>query len=164
MARFDLARLRKTLKITQKELAETLNITQGFLSSVENGRNPFPDDRVDDLRKAYPQIDLSDYEGMPEPKSASSIGSDNWFSQIHVNDPETFKAFMEFVSHRNNADEATAQDTAVKLTQCQERLMSLSDELEKTRKEKYNLMEENLRLKDLLRKNGIEYSEKQEKQ
>ena len=65
MARYDLKKLRAAYKLTQKELADKLNVTQGFLSSVEKWRNPFPDERIDDLQRVFPDADLDTYE-VPE--------------------------------------------------------------------------------------------------
>lgn len=156
MARYDLPRLRKTLQMTQSKLAQLLQISQGFLSSVENGRNPFPDERVDDLQKIFPNEDLSDYE-VTEQKALSSIGSDNLFSQVQVNDPETFKALMEYMNRRTREEtEACAQ--------YQEKILNLTTELENTRKEKYEYLEEVYRLRDLLRANGIDFTKKSESQ
>ena len=163
MARYDLPKLRKTLQMTQSQLARLLQISQGFLSSVENGRNPFPDERVDDLQKIFPNEDLSDYE-VAEQKALSSIGSDNLFSQVQVNDPETLKALMEYMNRRTREETEAAQEYSNACTQYQERILSLTTELENTRKEKYEYLEEVYRLRDLLRANGIDYAKKSESQ
>lgn len=163
MARYDLPKLRKTLQMTQSQLASLLKISQGFLSSVENGRNPFPDDRIDDLQKVFPNEDLSNYEiTSDEPKNV--IGNDNLFSEVQINDPETLKALLEFVNRRTREDTTTVHECSNVSTQYQERIMRLTDELEKTRKEKYDFLEEIYRLRDLLRKNGIDYEKKDENQ
>ena len=42
MSRFDIARLRKEKGMSQGELASQLQITQSFLSAIENGKSPLP--------------------------------------------------------------------------------------------------------------------------
>lgn len=159
MARYDLPRLRKTLNMTQKELARLLKVTQGFLSSVENGRNPFPDDRVEDLQSVFPDADLSDYEVTP-PTAQTTIGSGNSQSDITVNDPETLKAMMQIIRENNKDEQQVVEGASSRLFEMQDRIMALTDELEKTRKEKYELKDEIYRLQDLLRQNGIDYTKK----
>ena len=66
MARYDLARFRREHCLTQKQLAEALSVTQGFLSSVENGRTPFPEERRKDFEKAFPGVNLNDYRSLDD--------------------------------------------------------------------------------------------------
>lgn len=163
MARYDLPRLRKTLNMTQKELAGLLKVSQGFLSSVENGRNPFPDDRVDDLQGVFPKEDLSDYE-VTSQNPQTTIGSDNTQSEVTVNDPDTLKRMMELINSSIKDEKQVVEGMSSRLFEMQDKIMVLSDELEKTRKEKYELKDEVYRLQDLLRENGIDYTQKPQKQ
>lgn len=66
MARYDLARFRREHCLTQKQLAEALSVTQGFLSSVENGRTPFPEERRKDFEKAFPGVNLDEYRSIED--------------------------------------------------------------------------------------------------
>lgn len=66
MAKYDLARFRREHNLTQKQLAEALSVTQGFLSSVENGRTPFPEERRKDFERAFPGVVLDDYRSMDD--------------------------------------------------------------------------------------------------
>ena len=45
MRTLDLQRIRKDFNVTQKALADMLNINQSFLSNIENGRSPLPYDK-----------------------------------------------------------------------------------------------------------------------
>lgn len=49
----DLKQLRKDLNLTQSELQDILNVTQGFLSKVENGKEAFPASFYDKLCNKY---------------------------------------------------------------------------------------------------------------
>ena len=46
MKTLDILRIRKEKKVTQKALADMLNINQSFLSNIENGRSPLPHDKM----------------------------------------------------------------------------------------------------------------------
>ena len=163
MARYDLSRLRKTHNMTQSELARLLKISQGFLSSVEKGKNPFPDDRIDDLQSIFPEIDLSEYE-ITYTVPQTLIGSDNSQSDVTVNDPATLNAMLQIIRETNKYEQQITEANSNRMFEMQDRILTLTDELEKTRKDKYELKEEILRLRGLLRENGIDYEEKIENQ
>lgn len=87
MAKYDLARFRREHNLTQKQLAEALSVTQGFLSSVENGRTPFPEERRKDFEKAFPGTDLDEYRSFDdmaeEIKDMNPQQKRGFMSQIH---------------------------------------------------------------------------------
>lgn len=159
MARYDLPRLRKKKNMTQRQLAEALGLSQGFLSSVESGRNPFPDERIDDLQQIFPKENLEDYIATAPQKPSSAVGSFNLDSEININDPATLKALLAYASRQSKEVDNIEQTTGGEAKVYQERVLRLSDELEKVRKEKYDLLDENLRLKDLLRRNNIDFKD-----
>ena len=61
MAKYDLTKFRQDVRLTQKELANILHITQGFMSSIETGRNQFPRERRVLIEEAFPEYNLDDY-------------------------------------------------------------------------------------------------------
>ena len=61
MGRIDIAQLRKSLGLSQSELAQKLQVNQSFLSAIENGRSPLPSDKEARLAEIFPDIDLSEY-------------------------------------------------------------------------------------------------------
>lgn len=71
MANYDLARFRREHGLTQRQLADKLNVTQGFMSSVETGRVPFPEERLKDFQAIFPDADLSQYEINEQEKAAA---------------------------------------------------------------------------------------------
>lgn len=87
MAKYDLARFRREHTLTQKQLAEVLSVSQGFLSSIENGRTPFPEERRKDFEKAFPGVNLDDYrsiEGMAEEiKEMNPVQKRGFMAQLH---------------------------------------------------------------------------------
>ena len=59
---FDLKRFRKEHKISQKDLAEALDVAQSFISQIENGKNQMPESMLDKLSALYPTIDFTVYK------------------------------------------------------------------------------------------------------
>lgn len=163
MARYDLKKLRAAYKITQKELADKLNITQGFLSSVEKWRNPFPDERIDDLQRVFPDADLTDYE-VPEAEVQKIIGSNNSSSEFDINDPEILKQAMVLATSAGTTLEKAREDAVRDAKYWRERYDALEEETKKLRTENADLREEVWRLKELLLENGISYKKKDDTQ
>ncbi|MDE6301834.1 MAG: helix-turn-helix domain-containing protein [Muribaculaceae bacterium] len=73
MPRIDIAQLRKSLGISQSELAQKLQINQSFLSAIENGRSPLPQEKENRLAEIFPDVDFSEFMMEPERDSAKSI-------------------------------------------------------------------------------------------
>ena len=61
MSRFDISRLRKENGMSQGELANLLQMTQSFLSAIENGKSPLPIDKEERLCEIFNIKNLSDY-------------------------------------------------------------------------------------------------------
>lgn len=163
MARYDLKKLRAAYKLTQKELADKLKITQGFLSSVEKWRNPFPDERIDDLQNVFPDADLSDYE-VPEEKVKEMVGNNNTASDLKINDPEVLKRVMSLTSAAGVTMEKAREDAVRDAKYWRDRFDEVEKEAKKLRTDNAELREEIWRLKELLLENGISYKKKDDTQ
>lgn len=61
MPRYDISRLRKENGMSQNELANHLQMTQSFLSAIENGKSPLPVEKEEKLREIFHLHDLNDY-------------------------------------------------------------------------------------------------------
>lgn len=61
MPRFDISRLRKEKGMSQSELANQLQITQSFLSAIENGKSPLPIEKEEKLCEVFGLSNLNDY-------------------------------------------------------------------------------------------------------
>lgn len=167
MARYDLKRLRTDQKITQKELADKLKVTQGFLSSVEKWRNPFPDERIDDLQKVFPDVDLTEYEVSDEDVPRENVGSFNRHSEIDINDSKLLLRLLDVIGKSTTSLDDARSAESVETTDWRKRYDKLNDKYEELRaerdsllREKYELRDEIFRLRELLMKNNIDYEEK----
>ena len=61
MPRIEIARLRKDHSMSQSELAKRLQVTQSFLSAIENGKSPLPPEKEEKLLEIFNLPDLSAY-------------------------------------------------------------------------------------------------------
>lgn len=61
MARYDISRLRKVNGMSQGELAALLQMTQSFLSAIENGKSPLPVEKEERLCEIFGLSDLNEY-------------------------------------------------------------------------------------------------------
>ena len=61
MPRYDISRLRKENGMSQSELANLLQITQSFLSAIENGKSPLPVEKEERLCEVFGLTDLKEY-------------------------------------------------------------------------------------------------------
>lgn len=167
MAQYDLKRLRKEKDMTQQELAKRLNLSQGFLSSVECGRNPFPDERVDELQSLFPDISLEDYESIQGSKEAKiEIGNHNTDSEIKIYDPDSMSTLITFLKttiEDSRKDKRESTEELVNLRARNEKLTErydrMVDELEETRRKLFDAREEIWNLKAKLSEYGIKETE-----
>lgn len=164
MARFDLTRLRKEHGITQKELAEKLGLSQGFLSSVESHRNSFPEERVKDLQSIFPDTNLADYDLAGNIPSGTNIGSNNNQSKVNINDDTNIKVLLDYLTKTRNSMGEYENESENEIKEWQKRYDDLLAEMKILRQERdeyfkncYELKIENLQLKELLRRNNIDY-------
>lgn len=61
MARYDISRLRKENGMSQSELSGLLQMTQSFLSAIENGKSPLPIEKEERLCEIFGIKSLDDY-------------------------------------------------------------------------------------------------------
>lgn len=61
MPKYDISRLRKENGMSQNELSNLLQMTQSFLSAIENGKSPLPIEKEERLCEIFGLSDLNDY-------------------------------------------------------------------------------------------------------
>ena len=86
MARYDISRLRKEKGMSQSELANILQMTQSFLSAIENGKSPLPIEKEEKLCEVFGLKDLSEYatdrKGDTEEKKLTEMTDSDLFNQL----------------------------------------------------------------------------------
>lgn len=155
MSRIDLVRLRKRAGMSQRELADLLQVRPSFLSAIENGKSRMPDEKLDKIKEIFELESLDEYlmddhaEPVVPPHTHAMDQSDtlaqllNHFHDLahqkereHTHQDPELSERIEYLSKRND--------------RLSERIDDLRDEVD-------TLRQENLRLKELLLKNGIQY-------
>lgn len=86
MARYDISRLRKENGMSQSELASLLQMTQSFLSAIENGRSPLPIEKEERLLEIFGLKNLDPYsldkKGEPEDRKVTEMTDSDLFNQL----------------------------------------------------------------------------------
>ncbi len=155
MSRIDLVRLRKRAGMSQRELADLLQVRPSFLSAIENGRSRIPEEKLEKIKEIFELDSLDDYiidnasESVVPPHSHIDDQSDSFTHLLnHFHD----------LAHRKDKGHSTPDaESASRIDFLTKRNDRLSERVDDLRDEVDRLREENLRLKELLVKNGIAY-------
>lgn len=155
MSRIDLSRLRKRAGMTQRDLAALLQVRPSFLSAIENGRSRLPEEKLERIKAIFDSENINDYiiEEVSEnvvPPHTHTSDSDDSFTHLltHFHD----------MAHKHDKPAATYDaDAAERMEFLVKRNDRLSERVDNLRDEVDALRHENLRLKELLVRNGIKY-------
>lgn len=86
MSRFDIAKLRKEKGMSQGELAGLLQMTQSFLSAIENGKSPLPIEKEERLCEIFNLKNLDEYSLSKKEdgndKSLNELSDSDLFNQL----------------------------------------------------------------------------------
>lgn len=86
MPRFDISRLRKENGMSQNELANLLQMTQSFLSAIENGKSPLPLEKEEKLCEVFGLHNLQEYildkKADPDDKKLTEMTDSDLFNQL----------------------------------------------------------------------------------
>ncbi len=98
MKRIDLQKIRRDKKLSQKQIAEILNVPQSFVSQVENMKSPMPEYWISILVNKLNISDVSDYEvELEEQKISQVFNSQNGLSIFNDIDK-----FIELLKSRDS--------------------------------------------------------------
>ncbi|MDE6557175.1 MAG: helix-turn-helix domain-containing protein [Duncaniella sp.] len=153
MNRIDLTRLRKRAGMSQRDLAERLQVQPSFLSAIENGRSRMPDEKMETLKEIFELDNFDDYllpdEAEREvPPHTHPADQNDLFSQL-------LNHFHE-EAHRRSPVE-NSRDLLSRIEYLTRRNDRLSERIDNLREEIDSLRSENFRLKETLLKNGLTY-------
>ena len=155
MKRIDFVRLRKRAGMSQRELADLLQVRPSFLSAIENGKSRMPDEKLDKIKEIFELDSLDDYmvdEHMEQtvPPHTHAMDQNDTLAQL-------LNHFHDLAHQREREHSGQDSDSAERIEFLSKRNDRLSDRIDDLRDEVDNLRKENLHLKELLLKNGIQY-------
>lgn len=159
MTRIDIAKLRKMAGLTQRELADKIDIHQSFLSSIENGRSRLPENKLEKIKEIVGIDNFDNYIIEDAEPEHTSVARSQHIHESQPNDSIT-KLLEHFhaLAHQNDKsihqNEEKLMERIESLTERNERLSKRIDEL---RDEVDRLRDENYRLKELLLSHSINF-------
>lgn len=155
MKKLDLLKIRKSLNLSQKELADRLAVQPSFISAIENGRSRFPEEKLEKLREIAGLESLEDF--MTEESQETAVVPPHTHLLDESDSISQLLRHIHNLAHKN--DEAPDKNRESRLLERIEILSrrndSLSERLDDLRLTVDTLREENYRLKELLVENGI---------
>lgn len=164
MPRIEIARLRKDHSMSQNELAQHLQITQSFLSAIENGKSPLPVEKEEKLLEIFNLKDLSAYtvdyiQPAENTKKVTDMSDSDLFNQLLNRFHQQAHSREESHHHHDHHDRIShLEETMATLLAHNDRLMgrneTLADYNDTLRKEIDSLRDEIYRLKSLLISNN----------
>lgn len=155
MKRIDFVRLRKRAGMSQRELAGLLQVRPSFLSAIENGKSRMPDEKLDKIKEIFEIDSLDDY--MVEEHSVQTVPPHTHAMDQNDTLAQLLNHFHDLAHQREREHSGQEADSLARIEFLTKRNDRLSDRVDDLRVEVDALREENMRLKELLLKNGIQY-------
>lgn len=155
MNKIDLVKLRKRAGMSQRELADILQVRPSFLSAIENGRSRIPEEKLEKIKEIF---EIDSFDGYFKNDSDESLNITN--QDPHISDQGD--SFTHLLTHfhalaHKNSHSIPDDDIHARIDFLTKRNDRLSERVDDLRDEVDRLRDENIRLKELLVKNGINY-------
>lgn len=155
MKRIDFVRLRKRAGMSQRELADLLQVRPSFLSAIENGKSRMPEEKLDRIKEIFELDSLDDY--MVEEHAEQTVPPHTHAMDQNDTLAQLLNHFHDLAHQREREHSGQDADTLARIEFLTKRNDRLSDRVDDLREQVDALREENLHLKELLLKNGIQY-------
>ena len=155
MKRIDFVRLRKRAGMSQRELADHLQVRPSFLSAIENGKSRMPDEKLDKIKEIFELDNLDDY--MVEEQTEHIVPPHTHAMDQNDTLAQLLNHFHDLAHQREREHYGQDADAIERIEFLTKRNDRLSERVDDLRDEVDALRGENLRLKELLLKNGIQY-------
>ncbi len=155
MSRVDFVRLRKRAGMSQRELADLLQVRPSFLSAIENGKRRIPEEKLDMIKEIFELDNLDEYlmDDHTEPvvpPHTHAIDQSDTLAQL-------LNHFHDLAHQKEREHPHPDLELSERIEYLSKRNDRLSERVDDLRDEVDTLRLENLRLKELLLKNGISY-------
>ena len=141
--------------MSQRELADILQVRPSFLSAIENGKSRMPDEKLDRIKEIFELDSLDDY--MVEEHAEQAVPPHTHAMDQNDTLAQLLNHFHDLAHQRERELSGQDADAAERIEFLTKRNDRLSERVDDLRDEVDSLRTENLRLKELLLKNGIQY-------
>lgn len=144
--------------MSQKELADLLQVRASFLSAIENGKSRLPEEKMERIKEIFELDSLEAYLVNDEVEMVVP-------PHTHASDPtdtitQLLNHFHELAHQRDKAHGGHDADTEERIDFLLRRNDRLSERVDDLREEVDLLRRENIALKELLLKHGIPYDDR----
>lgn len=141
--------------MSQRELADLLQVRPSFLSAIENGRSRLPDEKQEKIKEIFELDALDEY--WVEDDSDTVVPPHTHASEEMDTITQLINRFHQLAHEREKNHGGHDADVTERIEYLERRNDRLSDRIDDLREDVDRLREENLRLKELLVKQGIPY-------
>ncbi|MDE7419769.1 MAG: helix-turn-helix domain-containing protein [Muribaculaceae bacterium] len=155
MSKINFVKLRKRAGMSQRELADLLQVRPSFVSAIENGKSRMPEEKLDKIKEIFELDSLDDY--MIDEHTEQTVPPHTHAMDQNDTLAQLLNHFHDLAHQREREHSGQDADTAARIEFLTKRNDRLSERVDDLRDEVDALSEENLRLKELLIKNGIQY-------
>ncbi|MBD5358229.1 MAG: helix-turn-helix transcriptional regulator [Bacteroides sp.] len=155
MSKIDLVKLRKRAGMSQRDLADLLQVRPSFLSAIENGKSRLPEEKLEKIKEIFELDSLDDY--IIEEASEMTVPPHTHIADQSDSLTQLLNHFHELAHQRDKSHSAHDSETLDRLNFLTRRNDRLSERVDDLREEVDRLREENIKLKELLIKHGLEY-------
>ncbi len=141
--------------MSQRELAELLQVRPSFLSAIENGKSRLPDEKLDRIKEIFELDSLEDY--LVDELSEHQVPPHTHLFEQNDSLTLLLNHIHDLAHQKDKSHGATDSESASRIDFLTKRNDRLSERLDDLREEVDRLREENFHLKELLLKHGINY-------
>lgn len=140
---YDITRLRKERGMSQSELARLLQVTQSFLSAIENGKSPLPPEKEERIREIFNLENLGEYALDSDPAAARIAGmtDSDLFNQLLQRFHQ--QAHKHEEAHHHHDHHARIQELEAEIARLTSRNEELQDLISRLFDRNEKLMERN---------------------
>lgn len=153
MKRIDYVSLRKRAGLSQRQLADILQVRPSFLSAIENGRSRMPEEKLEKLKEI---CELEDFDSYMIEEMSDAVPPHSHNSEQEDTLTRLLNHFHD-LAHQREKTLHSDSDPSARIDFLTKRNDRLSERIDDLREEIDILRKETLRLKELLIKNGIQY-------
>lgn len=153
--RIDFVALRKRAGMSQRELADMLQVRPSFLSAIEKGRSRMPEEKLARIKEIFELDSFEDY--VIDECNENAVPPHTHTMDQNESISLLLNHFHDLAHQRDKFGDHHEKEKEERIDFLTKRNDRLSDKVDELRDKVDTLRDENFRLKELLMKNGIDF-------